>query len=77
MPPIALLIIQGIQLAIKEAPQAIELVNKGKEFISALMGAKVITVEQQRDLHDHIDKVSEAALNGDVPPAWGVEADPV
>ena len=77
MPPVALLIIQGITAAIQLAPQVTEIVVKGKELIGSLVGGGIITKEQQDTLHARVDAITEAARRGEKPPAWEVEPDPV
>lgn len=77
MPPIAILILNGITAAISAAPQVMEIVQKGKELITALTGAGIITAEQQDTLHAHVDAELEKFKSGDTtPPAWLVEKDP-
>lgn len=76
MPPIALLILQGITAAIQAAPQVAEIVTKGKELIGSLVSGDLITKEQQDALHHRVDVVTEAAKRGEKPPAWEVEPDP-
>ena len=76
MPQIVLTIIGLIQAAIQAAPQAIEVINNARATINALFTGKIITAEQQKQLHDHVDKLCEAALTLSTPPAWTVEPDP-
>lgn len=76
MPPLVFTILAGIQAAIQAAPQIKELVTKGKDFISALFTAKLITKEQQNQLFQRVDEISEAFKNGEQPPHWDVEPDP-
>lgn len=67
----------AIQLAVAAAPKVEALYVKGKEFISALFGAGLLTIEQQDALHKHVDALQALALAGIVPDAWKVEPDPV
>lgn len=77
MDPVTIgLIMQGIEAAISAAPQVEALVVKAKDFIASLFGAGLITKATQDSLHARIDAVCAAALAGQVPPAWTVEADP-
>lgn len=69
------MILGGIQAAIQAFPKVKEIVTEAKDFFTGLTG-KVITVEQQKQLHDHIDELSAAAQAGKIAPAWTVEADP-
>ncbi len=70
------LIIQGILAAIQAAPGVIDVVNKAKDFITSLTGAKLITVEQQNALHAYVDAHAALVAAGITPPAWTVEPDP-
>jgi hypothetical protein len=70
------LIISGIQAAIAAAPQVKELAISAKNFIAGMFTAGLITKEVQDQAHAHVDAVCAAALAGQVPPAWTVEADP-
>ncbi len=76
MPPAIPLILQGLQLAIQAAPQVAEIVTKGKDLITSLFTAKLITKEQQDALHAHVDAVCAMVQAGIVPPAWQVLPDP-
>ena len=70
------LILQGILAAVQAAPQIAEVIKAGKDLISALFTAKVITAEEQQALHDYVDAHAAATALGIVPPAWQVEPDP-
>ena len=70
------LIIQGIEAAIAAAPKVIAVAEKGKELITSLFQAGAISIEQQHATHSHVDAIMNAALAGETPPAWTVEADP-
>lgn len=70
------LIIQGIEAAIAAAPKVIAVAQKGKEMIAELFNAGAISIEQQHAVHSHVDAVMNAALAGETPIAWTVEADP-
>lgn len=76
MPALALLILQGLQAAIAAAPQIKSIIENGKALFQSLFDAGLITAEQQNKLEAHVDEVCRAALAGEVPPAWQVEADP-
>lgn len=76
-PAVLALILQGIQAAIAAAPQVIDIVTKGKDFITALFTANLITKAQQDALHAHVDSMSALAMAGIVPDSWKVEPDPV
>lgn len=69
-------VISAIQLVIAAAPKVEALYVKAKDFISAMFGAGIITVEQQDALHKHVDALQAAALAGTPPPSWTVESDP-
>jgi hypothetical protein len=70
-------IIAALQAGIEAAPKVVALVVKAKNAISALVGAKLVSIEQQAAIWDHLEAVSKAALAGETPPAWLVEPDPV
>jgi hypothetical protein len=70
------LIIQGIQAALAAAPQAIEVAEKGKEFIASLFRAGLITKEVQDAVHGHVDSIAALAAAGVGPAHWTVEDDP-
>lgn len=76
MPPFIFLILNGLTAAITAAPQVIEIVDKGKALITSLVSADLITDVQQDQLHERVDKISEAVKRGEKPPAWDVEPDP-
>lgn len=71
-----LLIVQGIQAAIQAAPQVEAIVAQAKQFISSLFTAGLITQAQQDSIHSFVDATCAAALAGQEPPQWQVEADP-
>ena len=75
-PATLLLIVQGLQAAIQEAPAVEAIVVKAKQFISSLFGAGLISKKTQDAIHAHVDAVCAAALAGQEPPQWTVEADP-
>jgi hypothetical protein len=75
-PATILLIIQGVQAAIAAAPQVVEVAQKGKDFITSLFTAGLISKDQQDKIHAHVDAVCAAALAGQELPEWTVEADP-
>jgi len=71
-----LLFIQGLNAAISAAPKVIEVVQKAKDFITALFTAGAISKERQDALHLAVDARAALAAAGIVDPAWTVEADP-
>jgi hypothetical protein len=74
--PTALLLLQVLQAAISAAPQAIDIATKGKDLIDSLFTAKLITVEQQNALKNHVDSMMALAVAGIVPDWWKVQPDP-
>ena len=70
------LIIQGIQAAIAAAPSVAAVVTAAKNLISELANAKVITVDQQNLIHQHVDNYAAMVNAGLIPPAWQVQPDP-
>lgn len=76
MPAIIPVIIGIIQAIAKNAPDAIEVFKKAKEFIGSLLGAKLITKAQQDAMFAEIDKITSDAQAGKLPEWWGVERDP-
>lgn len=66
----------AFQLAIQEAPHVAELIQKAKDYFSALFGAGLITAAEQDALHARIDTIAEYARKGQIPPGWEVEPDP-
>jgi hypothetical protein len=76
MPQIVLTIIELIRAAISAAPQVIEVVQGARATIDALFTGKIITVEQQDKLHQHVNDLLDAALTGETPPEFNVEPDP-
>ncbi len=76
-PAILALIIQGLQAAISAAPQLKEIYQNARDLINNLFSAKAITIDQQNALHAHIDAIETAFENGQEPPAWQVEPDPI
>lgn len=78
MTPAAIaLLVQLIQAGIAAAPQIEATASQVKDLITGLASKGVITAATQDALHSHVDAVCAAALNGQAPPAWTVEADPV
>lgn len=75
-PATFVLVLQGIQAAIEAAPQIEAIAIKGKEMINTLFTNNLITAEVQAAARAHVDAIQEAALRGEVPPHWTVEADP-
>ncbi len=69
-------IISGIQAAINAAPQIEAIVTSAKAWFTSLFEGGLITIAQQKAIHDHIDSISAMAKLGIVPPHWQVEADP-
>ena len=76
-PTAFLLIVQGIQAAIAAAPEIASIMTAAKDFVSSLFGAGVITAAQQDALHAHIDDLVFALLNGNEPPEFTIEPDPI
>lgn len=76
MPPIVLTIITFIELAIKAAPEIKSIAESAKTLISDLFSHGLITVDQQNQLHAHMDAIMTATLAGTLPPSWQVQADP-
>ncbi len=68
-------IIEGIQLAIKAAPTVIAIVKAGKDLITALFTAKLISLEQQNVIHAHLESYAALWAVG-IPSHWTVEPDP-
>lgn len=78
MPAILGLILQGVMAAIQAAPKVIEIANAGKALITSLVGAGVITKEQQDASHAYVDAHYNLVAQGILIPnaGWSVEADP-
>jgi hypothetical protein len=79
MPAIAVLIpqiIAGVQAAINAAPQIEAIVTSAKAWFTSLFEGGLITIAQQKAIHDHIDSISAMAKAGIVLPHWQVEQDP-
>lgn len=72
-----LLIMQGIEAAIAAAPKVIAVAEAGKNLITSLAGAGVITDAKQDALHQRVDLVMDAYNRGEVPASLVVEPDPV
>lgn len=70
------IIIQAVLAAIQAAPQIEALVKSGKEFITELFNAGLITAEIQNATFAYVDGVCAAAKAGVIPPALQVEPDP-
>lgn len=77
LPPAVLLILQSIQAAITLAPGVVDVATKGKDLISSLFAAGVITKDQQDALHLQVDAIAAMVAAGITPPHWQVEPDPV
>jgi len=71
-----LFIIQLIQIGIAYAPDIIQFTKDAREFVTALSGKGLITVEQQNRIRAHIDVLVESSENGLTPPEFMVEPDP-
>jgi hypothetical protein len=69
-------ILAGIQAAIGAAPQVVQLVTDAKNWITGLLGAGIITAEQQTALHDWVDSIASMSKLGIIPPSWQVQPDP-
>ncbi len=78
MNPAAILAtIKYVQLAIAAAPDVIKAAQDAKNFITQLFLAKLITADQQNQLHSHVDAVLAVFVDGqNIPSNWKVEADP-
>lgn len=70
MPPAIVLAIEGIQAAIKAAPQVIALVEAGKNFVTELFESGLIDKATQDAQHKEMDDLMNAWNAGDVPAAW-------
>lgn len=68
-------IIQGIQMAIALAPKVVEIVTAGKNLITSLFSAGLITKEQQDAIHAHLDSYAALWAAG-IPVHWTIEPDP-
>jgi hypothetical protein len=71
------LIIQAVEAAIKAAPQVEAVAVKGKEWVTSLFEAGLISKATQDAIHSHVDAIRDAFLTGSIPPQWTVEPDPV
>ncbi len=69
-------IVAYIGLAISAKPFVQSVYEEGRKLINALFSDGLITIEVQNELHAHIEAVQAAALTGDVPPSWKLDADP-
>lgn len=76
IPPIVLAIVSTIQAAIKYAPTAIALFKVIRDNVTMLFQKKLITKEQQDQLHTWVDAICAQAEAGKIPASWQVEADP-
>lgn len=66
----------AVQGMLAMAPDVIALAAKVKGWINDLFTTGVITAETQNALHARVTELCRAALNGEVPAHWQVEADP-
>jgi len=72
-----LAIIKFVQLGIAAAPVVEKAVLDAKIFINNLFLARLITAEQQDNLHAHVDDVGTLFAAGrDLPTHWTVQPDP-
>lgn len=69
-------IIQGVQAAVKAAPQAIAVIDDIKKMFQSWFTKNWITVEQQNALNAWADSVVAMAKSGVFPDAWQVQPDP-
>lgn len=76
MPPIVLTIISIIKLAIKYAPEAVEVYKAARDLISMWFSGGLITIEQQAALMKWADDHEAATLAGIKPPELEIEPDP-
>jgi len=77
MPPIVFILLNAFTAAIQVAPQIKELTLKAKEYFKALVKGGIITKAQLNLIDARVDAITEAALDGQFPASWDVEADPV
>ena len=75
-PALVLQVIQLINAMLTAAPRVAELVKQGKDLITALFTAKLITKEQQDAMHAYVDGLAAMHMAGIVPQHWQVEPDP-
>lgn len=76
MPPIVITIIGAIEMLIRIAPGAAEVVKRARQMIAAQFGAQVITASEQQALFDRVDAIAKEAADGILPDWWEVEPDP-
>lgn len=76
MPILILQLIQLLPLLISAAQDAKPIIDAAKNVISQFQNKGEITVEQQNQLHAHMDAVMEATLAGTTPPEFVVASDP-
>lgn len=76
MPPIAIIVLNGLTAALTAAPQVTALAEKAKDFFKSMTGGGLISSEQQDALDARVDQIVESALLGKLPPQWSVEPDP-
>lgn len=69
-------VMQLIQWGIKVAPDVEAFVVAAKKHIEQLFMGRLITVEQQAQMHAFLDDLNAARKAGVVDPAWTVEPDP-
>ncbi len=65
-----------IQSSIAVAPDAIRLAADFKDFIDALFTAKVVSKDEQDQLHARVTESCLARLRGEIPDYMKVEPDP-
>lgn len=75
-PALLAVIVQYIALAISGARELEPAIVAAKNFIRSLFSGGLITEAQQDAVHAHVDAIAAAAVAGNPPPEWTVEAYP-
>lgn len=76
MPAIVLQLIQLLPLLISAAQDAKPIIDAAKSVIAGWMNDGLISVEQQNQLHAHMDALMQSVLSGQEPPEFVVQPDP-
>jgi hypothetical protein len=71
-----LLIVQAVMAALAAAPQAVELANAAREFVTQLFKAGLITKEVQDATFDYVNAVTKMHRLGIISPSFQVQPDP-
>lgn len=66
----------AVQGLMNVAPDVIAFAGKAKQWVDDLFSQKMISAEQQNALHARVTEICRAALLGQEPSHWQVEADP-